>query len=99
MRIRELGRPRRVQKQLARGPSRAADRRAQGAAMNFDSVWWFVATGFICGWHALFLLFWRRESRERLRRWGDYDAASQRRHDEFIVELRRARRERERGQS
>lgn len=56
-----------------------------------DSFWWFVAAVCVCGWHALFLVGWRRESRERLQQWSAYDASAQRRHDEFITELRRSR--------
>lgn len=59
--------------------------------MIIDGFRWFVAALVVFGFHALFLLDWRREARDRLAQWAAYDAASQRRHDEFIVELRRAR--------
>lgn len=56
-----------------------------------DSIWWFVAAVVVCGLHALYLSDWQRESRARVEQWRAYDAASQKRHDEFMAEMRRRR--------
>jgi hypothetical protein len=41
----------------------------------------------VFAFHALHAIEWRRESKERLKQWKEYDEASQRRHDEFMEAL------------
>jgi hypothetical protein len=72
--------------------------------IEIDGTLWFVAALVVCGAHVRYLRSWRKESRERLARWSVYDAASQARHDEFMLALARHRRGRlgshiERGQA
>ena len=45
-----------------------------------DGFWWFVFAVVICGWHAGFIINWRRELRLRDAWWRKYDAESQQRH-------------------
>lgn len=52
---------------------------------------WFIAALVVFGLHAASLLDWRREARERLAQWKAYDEGAERRHQEFMAELRRAR--------
>lgn len=59
--------------------------------MIIDGLAWFIGALCICGIHALFLLDWRRESRERIKQWGEYEESSERRHREFMVALAAAR--------
>lgn len=59
--------------------------------MTIDGLHWFIAALVVFDLHAAFLLDWRREARERLAQWKQYDADSELRHQEFMVELRRAR--------
>lgn len=60
--------------------------------MTIHGFWWFVVALCTFGVHGLLLWTWIRESREQLRQWDEYDAASQRRHDEAMARLRGARR-------
>jgi hypothetical protein len=59
--------------------------------MVIDGLAWFVGAILVCGAHALFLISWRAESRDRQKQWAAYNEASQQRHDEFMVALREAR--------
>lgn len=60
--------------------------------MEIDGPFWFAAALVVCGAHVLYLRSWRKESRARLAQWCTYDAASQSRHDEFMLALARHRR-------
>jgi len=52
--------------------------------IEIDGPLWFAGALLICGAHVLYLRGWRREQRQRQAWWQRYDAASQKRHDEFM---------------
>ena len=52
--------------------------------IEIDGPLWFAGALFICGAHVLYLRSWRREQRQYKAWWQNYDAASQKRHDEFM---------------
>ena len=49
-----------------------------------DGPLWFAGALLIFGAHVLYLRSWRREQRQHKAWWHSYDAASQKRHDEFM---------------
>lgn len=57
--------------------------------IQIDGFWWFVGALLICGAHFLYLRGWRRERREHLAWWQNYDADAQKRHDEFMRVMNR----------
>lgn len=62
---------------------------------EIDGPMWFIGALLICGVHALYLWSWRRDRREHLARWQNYDAVSQLRHDEFMRVMGRDEHEQE----
>lgn len=52
--------------------------------IEIDGFWWFVGALLICGLHVLYLRDWRRERREYIAWREKYNAAEQKRHDEFM---------------
>jgi len=52
--------------------------------IEIDGSLWFAGAVLICGAHVLYLRSWRREQLQRLAWWQKYDAASQKRHEEFM---------------
>ena len=55
--------------------------------MMIDGPLWFVGALVLCGVHTLYLRSWRRERRQQLAQWRAYDAASQKRHEEFMTAM------------
>lgn len=52
--------------------------------IEIDGPLWFAGALLVCGWHTLYLRGWRRERREHLAWWQQYDADAQKRHEEFM---------------
>lgn len=59
--------------------------------MTIVGFWWFIGALAVMVVHCFVQLHFRRDARERLARWAEYNEQSQRRHDEFITEMRRWR--------
>jgi hypothetical protein len=54
------------------------------AVIEIDGFWWFVFALIICGWHASFILSWRRERRLSDAWWSAYDVKSRLRHEALM---------------
>ena len=57
--------------------------------IEIDGPLWFAGALLVFGVHVLYLRSWRREQRQYKAWWQNYDAASQKRHDEFMHALDR----------